>query len=1166
LSFVLVLVFAGRALGSTLTGHLTSASGPVATGFVAATGPDGQAGAVSDASGAFSLTLPDGTYRLAADAPGFTATVMDGVTVSGASTQDLMLTASGAKLTPMPVFGGGRNEVAADGTSGVFYAMGGGPGQLYRTVDYGGTWTQVTVSHDDPTNGLSEATNPDQVITSGFPGEVAVDDPAGVFYSTDYGVTWSEMSRPGPGSMYWGHVGTQSVLLWVEPAPEYAMYVADMTAASPSFVQMTTPYAPSGQPIAVGDGGDQSWLATVDSSGQLSVYPLEAQAEAPAATITLSGFPTDPIAVGIGGARAGGEPPSGIIVQSATQVAMTIKAPADTGYPAPATDTFACTPWHPGSLAPGLITANTDASYGAASLGNCWVQDSGGTLAVSDAYGNGIQAIDAGYNATESSPGTDAVVLLPAFEPRGPLKLASVGSSGDPRLPDPSTADTANAGPGTEASSAGISANGITAPSPLDATLGPTGASQVAVAAQDIGGVASDEGGASFQFVTYEPSVSAAWWQGATGAWLLFGASADYPNLNGVSGVENWTEAMPAVSNDNVSGSDPTSLGLPNTQWVYAIAGVPGSDTAFLGTGQALYFGAPETLEGALTRVSVGSGPSFSDATQIGVGVITSPVLSLAYCPTAGSASSLQDVALAMTGDQSTVSIYRVTGATGPDPVATKIMDLSSAAQDKVAIQADCASGTVLAGSGAASNGLLESTDGGQTFNQLPITISGQTASLGITAVAITPGQPTSILAAGDGSVGSESGQGWIVSSGDGGQTWTVENDPTTQQNFAGPGVRNLLATPFPTSSDTRMSLSFASAMFSADPLAAGTDLVAGVGEFRGELAVPPSNTSQPSNTSPPTISGAVVQGQTLTETHGSWTNNPTSYSYQWEDCDSSGNACSVISGATGQSYTLASSDVGHTIRVTETASNAGGPSVPASSAQTGVVQQPAVTPTKPSEQTLPVITGTITVGQSLGASTGTWSGTTPISFTEQWERCRSSCSNITRATGTTYTLVAADLGARVRVVVTASNSVGSAQASSSEVGPVAPSAAQIKASLLGEITPHGKAAKIASLLKNHGYVLSFTALIGGKVVIDWYYLPNGAHLASGKPKPVLVAAGKATFARAGRLKITIDLTANGKRLLKHAKQLALTSKDTFTPTARHAVVATKKFMLTGGP
>jgi RHS repeat-associated protein len=93
-----------------------------------------------------------------------------------------------------------------------------------------------------------------------------------------------------------------------------------------------------------------------------------------------------------------------------------------------------------------------------------------------------------------------------------------------------------------------------------------------------------------------------------------------------------------------------------------------------------------------------------------------------------------------------------------------------------------------------------------------------------------------------------------------------------------------------------------------------------------------------PTNTSPPTITGAAEQGLTLTEHHGSWTNEPTSYTYQWRQCDSAGASCTNISGATSQTYAPVAGDTGHTIRLQETASNAGGASEPASSGASAVV------------------------------------------------------------------------------------------------------------------------------------------------------------------------------------------------------------------------------------
>jgi len=60
-------------------------------------------------------------------------------------------------------------------------------------------------------------------------------------------------------------------------------------------------------------------------------------------------------------------------------------------------------------------------------------------------------------------------------------------------------------------------------------------------------------------------------------------------------------------------------------------------------------------------------------------------------------------------------------------------------------------------------------------------------------------------------------------------------------------------------------------------------------------------------------------------------------FAYQWQDCDRSGGNCVDLAGATSSSLVLAAGDVGSTVRVVVTASNAGG-STSAASAPTGVV------------------------------------------------------------------------------------------------------------------------------------------------------------------------------------------------------------------------------------
>ena len=196
--------------------------------------------------------------------------------------------------------------------------------------------------------------------------------------------------------------------------------------------------------------------------------------------------------------------------------------------------------------------------------------------------------------------------------------------------------------------------------------------------------------------------------------------------------------------------------------------------------------------------------------------------------------------------------------------------------------------------------------------------------------------------------------------------------------------------------------------------------------------------TLAPVNSAPPTVSGTATQGQTLTEAHGTWSNGPTSYSYQWEDCNSAGAACSPIAGATSQTYTLATSDVGSTIVVEETATNGNGSSAPAASAPTAVVL-----PLPPSNGSLPTIRGTAQQGQTLTVSEATWTNN-PTQVSDQWEECDSSgnnCAKITGATGGTYVPTAGEVGNTLRVHETATNAGGSGSADSAPTAVVLPAA-----------------------------------------------------------------------------------------------------------------------------
>lgn len=110
------------------------------------------------------------------------------------------------------------------------------------------------------------------------------------------------------------------------------------------------------------------------------------------------------------------------------------------------------------------------------------------------------------------------------------------------------------------------------------------------------------------------------------------------------------------------------------------------------------------------------------------------------------------------------------------------------------------------------------------------------------------------------------------------------------------------------------------------------TDSASRTATVEHNVVVSAASSPAPSNTAAPAISGTPQQGQTLTTSNGSWNGSPTAYAYQWQDCDSSGANCANIAGATSSSYTLASSDVGHTLVSVVTASNSGGSATKASS------------------------------------------------------------------------------------------------------------------------------------------------------------------------------------------------------------------------------------------
>lgn len=236
-----------------------------------------------------------------------------------------------------------------------------------------------------------------------------------------------------------------------------------------------------------------------------------------------------------------------------------------------------------------------------------------------------------------------------------------------------------------------------------------------------------------------------------------------------------------------------------------------------------------------------------------------------------------------------------------------------------------------------------------------------------------------------------------------------------------------------------------------------------------------------PANTALPVVSGTARVGSVLTATTGAWAGtSPITYAYQWQ------RGTSPISGATNATYTVVSGDLSNTLRVVVTATNVAG-SASANSANTAVVVNP---PASPVNTVAPVASGTAAEGFTLTVSNGTWTGDTPITFTYQWIR---GASNIVGATGSSYTLVSADVGQQIRCQVTATNAVGNASANSNTVGPIAAAAVTIA-------TPSSPQPTGAPVVANGSYVGNMTTA----ATLQW--LDGGTPI--GSPVTISTASG----------------------------------------------------------
>ena len=159
--------------------------------------------------------------------------------------------------------------------------------------------------------------------------------------------------------------------------------------------------------------------------------------------------------------------------------------------------------------------------------------------------------------------------------------------------------------------------------------------------------------------------------------------------------------------------------------------------------------------------------------------------------------------------------------------------------------------------------------------------------------------------------------------------------------------------------------------------------------------------------TTDPVVSGSGAVGTALSVDKGTVNTTGATLSYQWL-LDGI-----VIPGATSATHALAPSSFGKELSVRVTASKAG--NLPVTVEPRGVKIGVGAAPVAASKNA-PKITGSLTSGSTLTASTGLWN-VDGLTFTFQWKR---NGVDVADATSRSYLLTAADVDAKLTVAVTA--------------------------------------------------------------------------------------------------------------------------------------------------
>ena len=240
-------------------------------------------------------------------------------------------------------------------------------------------------------------------------------------------------------------------------------------------------------------------------------------------------------------------------------------------------------------------------------------------------------------------------------------------------------------------------------------------------------------------------------------------------------------------------------------------------------------------------------------------------------------------------------------------------------------------------------------------------------------------------------------------------------------------------------SSDAAMTLTLAA---TTDCAAASAICAADGRKLSSPVSATVSGPGNSAATGAPAITGETRVGETLTASTDGISDadglSDATFSFQW--VRSADGSDTDISGATGSSYTLTDSDVGAAIKVRASFTDDAGNSEELTSAATA----PVAARSNSAATGAPAISGTAQAGETLTASADGISdadGLSGATFSFQWVRsANGSDTDISGATGSSYTLADADVGATIKVRASFTDDAGNGeQLTSAATAAVAP-------------------------------------------------------------------------------------------------------------------------------